>query len=230
MARTSKKASGNVKAKNKNTFTHGRRSLLGPMHVYIALAMPEQAKKNLGEPEKKLLLNQLRALAKDLRALSNLLAENSDEIAGGSVQSTCNSVDLVSGFEIVSEHDGTKLTFQKQGRASLSFFSLTTVLNARPGCEEHQALIKKKLHVIKSTNRKLSYVLSAKDTCSCAAGARRSWLTHSRRVRAFDFLELLKNCGRTSQPQPRCTILVHGRRTLSALSVIVRKKIAEEVK
>ena len=200
------------------------------MHVYIGLAIPEQAKKDLGKPGRKLLLNQLRALANDLRALSNLLAETSDDIAGGSVQSTCNSVDLLEGFEIVSEGDDTKQMFQQQGRFSLSSFPLKTVLRAIPDCEEHRALVKKNMHVIKSTNRKLSYVLSAKDTCSCAAGARRSWLTHSRRVRAFDFLELLKNCGRNSQPQPRCTILVHGRRTLSALSVIVRKKIAEEVK
>ena len=103
------------------------------------------------------------------------------------------------------------------------------MLNAKPDCEKHQASVKKKLRVIESTNRKLSYVLSTKDTCSCAKGEERSWLTHPR-VRAFDFLELLKNCGRNSQPQPRCTILVHGRETLSALSVIAREKIAEEVK
>ena len=123
MARTSKKAPGDVKAKKKTqkkkdvrmASKHERRSLSEPMHVYIALAIPKQAKKNLGEPKRKLLLNQLHALAKDLRALSNLLAENSDEIAGGSVQSTCNSVDLVPGLEITSEEDGTKQLSQKQG-------------------------------------------------------------------------------------------------------------------
>ena len=199
-----------------------------PMHVYIALAIPEQAKKNLDVRERKLLLNQLHALADDLRKLSNLLAKNSDEIAGGSVQCTCNSVDLVTGLEIVSDTDGTKLAFQKQGRASLSFFSQESVLNARSDYEGHQALVKKKVRVIESTNRKLSYVLSAKDTCSCAEGEGRSWLTDSR-VQTLDFLELLKNCGRNSRPQPRRTILVHGRRTLSALSVIVKEMIAETV-
>ena len=199
------------------------------MHVYIALAIPEQAKKTLDVQERKLLLNQLHALADDLRKLSNLLAKNSDEIAGGSVQSTCNSVDLVTGLEIVSETDGTKLAFQKQGRAPLSFFSEESVLNARPDHEGHQAWVKKKMHVIESTNRKLSYVLSAKDTCSCAKGKRRSWLTDPSRVRTFDLLEVLKNCGRNSQPQPRRTILFHGRSTLSALSVIVKEMIAETV-
>ena len=237
MARTSKKTPRKVKAKKKTQMKkdvwmaskHAKRSLSEPMHVYIALAIPKQVKKKLDEPMRKLLLNELHALAKDLRTLSNLLAENSDDVAVGSVQATCNSVELVGGLEIVSEGDGTKLDFQKQGRAPLSLFSQETVLNAKPNCEKHQALVKKKLRVIESTNRKLSYVLSTKDTCSCAKGEGRSWLTHPR-VRGFDFLELLKNCGRNSLPQPRCTILIHGRETLSALSAIAREMSAEEVK
>ena len=99
---------------------------------------------------------------------------NSDKIAGASVKYTGNSIDLVPGLEIVSEGDSTKLTFQKQGRASLSSFSQYTVSIAKPDDEKHQALVKEKLHVIESINRKLSYVLSEKDTCSCAEGERRS--------------------------------------------------------
>ena len=53
------------------------------------------AKKNSSEPKRKLLLTQLHAVAKDLKDLSNLLAENSDDFAGGSGQFTCNSVDFV---------------------------------------------------------------------------------------------------------------------------------------
>ena len=215
MARTRKKASGNVKAKNKKTLTQGRCSLSVPMHVYIGLAIPEQAKKDLSKPRRKLLLNQLRALAKDLRALSNLLAETSDHIAG-------NSVDLLEGFEIVSEGDDTKQMLQQQGGFSLSLFPLKTVLCAMPDREEDRALVKKNVHVIKSTNCKLDYILSTKDTCSSTARARRTWSKHSKRVVFFDLLDVLKNCGRTSQSRPRCTILVHGRETLSDLSKIVR--------
>ena len=217
-----------MKAIKRNKHTHGRRSLSVPMHVYIALAIPERAKKNLGLKARKRLLRQLQVLAQDLRTLSNLLADNSDKIAGASVKSTGDSIDLVPGLEIVSEGDGTKLTFQEQGRASLSFFSQDTVLNAKPDDEEHQALVKKKLHVIESINRKLSYVLSAKDTCSCAEGEGRSWLTHSE-VRASDLLALLEDCRRNSQPQPRCTIGVHGRKILSALSLIVKDLIEEMI-
>ena len=188
MARTRKKASGKVKTKNKEAFTQGRCSLALPMHVYIGLAIPEQAKKDLGKPGRKLLLNQLRALANDLRALSNLLAETSDDIAGGSVQSTCNSVDLLEGFEIVSEGDDTKQMLQQQGRFSLSLFPLKTVLRAIPDCEEDRALVKKNTHVIKSTNCKLDYILSTKDTCSSTARARRTWSKHSKRVVFLIFL------------------------------------------
>ena len=176
-----RKASGRVKIKNKTAFTQGRCPLSVPMHVYIGLAIPEQAKKDLSKPRRKLLLNQLRALANDLRALSNLLAETSDHIAG-------NSVDLLEGFEIVSEGDDTKQMLQQQGRFSLSLFPLKTVLRAIPDCEEHRALVKKNMHVIKSTNCKLDYILSTKDTCSSTARARRTWSKHSKRVVFLIFL------------------------------------------
>ena len=219
MARKVKKK---VKAKHKNG------SVSAPRHPYIALAIPEQAKKKLDRQARNRLLRQVQVLAQNLRALSNLLADNSDKLAGASVKSTGESIDLVKGLEIVSENDGTKRNFQEQGHASLSFFSEETVMNAKPGDKRHQTLVKKNLHVIESKKRRLRYVLSAKDTCSYAKGEARSWLTCSE-VRAFDLLALLKDCGKRSQPQSRLSVLVHGRRTLSALSSIVKDLLDEGI-
>ena len=199
-----------------------------PRHPYIALAIPEQAKKKLDRQARIRVLRQVQVLAQSLRALTNLLNDNSDKLASGSVKSTGESTDLVKGLEIVSESDGTKRNFQEQGHTSLSFFSEKTVMNAKPGDKRHQTLVKKNLHVIKSKKRRLGYVLSAKDTCSYANGEARSWLTRSQ-VRAFDLLALLKDCGKRSQPPSRLSILVHGRRTLSALSSIVKDLLDEGI-